>query len=411
MSRFVDGVLLIHYDPLVNDAPTIKQHVESFQKYSRNKVWKINSALSLPKGIWKLQFKVIVFHYSLFGRYPFLISNEIIDYVRSSDKSLKIAYFQDEYQYCQERFQLINVLGLDVIYSLLEEKYFDEVYFQNTTVRRVYNVLTGYVGNELLSKAKEYSIAWNDRTIDVSYRARILPFWMGKGAQEKTDIANNFMIFAKGLDLQLDIDLGEKSRFSGDDWYIFLANSKFSLGVEAGTSVFDLHGTVKALVERKLTENPRMTFKEISTNYLNDLDGQINYRMISPRIFESMAFGVVPILFSGFYNGVIKADENYIELNKDFSNFNNVVAKMRNSALISRIRENNFRMLSNSQNISYKNFLKEFDNDLDFLTDTRNIFIDFEGQRVDKILNKKSFKDKLTILKSHLRKTVNSIRS
>ncbi|MCT7974887.1 hypothetical protein [Laspinema olomoucense] len=54
------------------------------------------------------------------------------------------------------------------------------------------HTLTGYVDESLVKKSKRLTKPWSEQTIDVAYRARPLPFYMGKEAQEKTEIAPKF---------------------------------------------------------------------------------------------------------------------------------------------------------------------------------------------------------------------------
>jgi hypothetical protein len=134
-----------------------------------------------------MQFSVIILHYSLFGQ-PYLMSERFYRYLRES-KAYKIAFFQDEYHYCQTRFRFLNDYRIDCVYTLLEPPYFSEVYDKNTCVSRIVYTLPGYVDETLILKAQQRMLPDKDRTIDVGYRARPLAWYMGAGAKEKIDIA------------------------------------------------------------------------------------------------------------------------------------------------------------------------------------------------------------------------------
>lgn len=360
---YVNGILLIYHHPISANAPTIMEHVNSFERYSQFNVWKINTEYGFPSGLRQLEFAAIVLHYSPFGTYPFRINEKFCQYIEGCERSVKIVFFQDEYRYCQQRFALINKLGIDIIYTLLESQYFEEVYYRNTKAKRVLPTLTGYVCDSLLEKARRFSKPFDSRDIDVGYRARTLPFYMGRGAQEKTDIAKGFIERATNLDFHLDIKTDENDRIYGDDWYRFVGNCKFMLGVEAGVSVFDLDGKVAYECNELISKNPQITFDEVAKCLLTHIDGKIEYRMISPRIFEAAAMGVVPILFSGKYNGVIYPFKNYIELYKDFSNIDAVFNQMRDQKMVQDIQKNN-KMLVETEQFHYRAFLASFDHEL-----------------------------------------------
>ena len=220
--------------------------------------------------------------------------------------------------------------------------------------------LTGYVAKKEYEVFEKYKKPFHERKIDVSYRARQLPFYLGKGGLEKGAIARFVKNNLNKTKLKADISLRDKDRLYGDDWAKLLGNSRFTLGVEAGCSVVDITGKLKSRVEKYQKDNPNCDFDDVNKDILKSLDGNVNYRTISPRFFESAALGAIPIMFTGRYNGILKASENYIELTKDFSNWNKVLAQMSNSDVCNLILENNSKLLL-SDDLSYANFIKKFD--------------------------------------------------
>lgn len=78
--RHVDAILLIYHHPLVRNAPTIMEHVTSFDKYSRFPVIKVNTECGLDPRLRELRFPVVVFHYSLFGCEHYLINEPWFEY-------------------------------------------------------------------------------------------------------------------------------------------------------------------------------------------------------------------------------------------------------------------------------------------------------------------------------------------
>jgi hypothetical protein len=360
---FVNGILLFYHHPLSDNAPTILDHVKSFQRYSEYPVWEVNTCYGFPAGIQDIQFSLVVLHYSLFGSYPFELSRKYISYIAQCSRSAKVAFFQDEYRYCDKRCSLINRLNIDIIYSLLNEGYFDLVYRSRTNVKHVLHTLAGYVPEGLTTRLPQFAKPFCKREIDVGYRARQLPYFMGRGGQEKTDISTGFIKHLSGQELRIDISNDECKRIYGDDWFRFIGSCKFMLGVEAGVSIFDFDGTLEERCNVFLEENPNASFEEVSNSILKDVEGNVNYRMISPRIFESAALQTVPLLFNGFYNGIIKPGINYIAIEKDFSNINLVLIQMADDALIQGIIKNNLALISRFE-LSYPGFISSFDEDV-----------------------------------------------
>jgi len=363
---YVNGVLLVYYHPLSKNASTIIEHVESFGRYSKFKVWTLNVAYGFPSGLRGLEFSTVVLHYSLFGSYPFALPEKFLEYIENLRRSLKVAFFQDEMRYCKQRFDLINRLEVDVIYSLLDPKYFDQVYLKNTVAKSVLPNLTGYVCDQLVEKSLKFEKSFHLRDIDVGYRARQLPFYMGRGAQEKSDIAIGFTEHSRNLNLnlRLDIKLNESDRIYGDDWPRFIANCRFMLGVESGTSIFDLTGQIQKQVRQFLEVHPTATFSQVESEILEPHEEKINYRAISPRIFECAALRTCMILFRGGYQNILVADQHYIPLEKDFSNFDEVVLKMNNIDLVKEVTERAYQDLICSGTYSYSSFIQRFDGDI-----------------------------------------------
>ena len=361
---FVNGILIIYHHPVTASSPTIMEHVESFERYSQFKVWKVNTAYGFPYRLKSLDFSAIVLHYSLFGSHPFSIPEKFLQYVEQNDKSSIIAFFQDEMQNCQQRFATINRMGVDIIYSLLDPQFFEKVYYKNTTVKKVLHTLTGYVCDSLLEKSAEFFKPFDGREIDVGYRARQLPFYMGRGAQEKTEIAKGFVSRCKNSNLSLDIKTDKESRLHGNNWGRFVANCKFMLGVESGTSIFDLNGDIFQAVNQYLLENPKASFEETGKAILNPFEENINYRAISPRIFECAVSRTCMVLFRGDYQGILIPEKHYILLEKDFSNFDEVLSKIKDTELAKSITENTYSDLIQSGRYHYSKFIESFDKTL-----------------------------------------------
>lgn len=362
-SGAINGILLIYHRVLSPDAATVMEHIDSFEKFSRFKVWKVNTELGYPKILNKLKFKIVVLHYSLFGSRQYQISDHYLKYIKECESSYKIVFFQDEYYFCKQRFAFLNEYKIDCIYTLLDPAYWKDVYEKYTSVPKILYTLTGYVSDNLIEKAAKMSLPDQERPIDVGYRGRQLPLYTGEGSQEKVFIAAEFSRRAKFLGLKLDITTREESRIYGNSWYIFTGSCKAFLGVEAGVSIFDLEDAVREEYERLLETNTSL--EELSTNSIfQEWEGQIPYRTISPRHFEAAAFRTCQILFEGKYSGILQPMVHYIPLKKDFSNFDEVIRMFKNESLRHALTENAYRDLIASGSYSYKKFIENFDDDL-----------------------------------------------
>ncbi len=402
MTTPTNGILLLYHHWLAANAPTIMEHVWAFDRYSRFKVWAVNTELGFPKGLADLDFRVIVLHYSLFGWWPFSLSNRFRAYVQRSHAVLKVGFFQDEYRHWPQRAELINCCGLGCVYTLVEPPYFGGTYLKHTRVPRLIYTLPGYVSEDLVKRARRFTKPSERRTIDIGYRGRQLPYWFGKGSQEKHWIGVRFLELAAGTGLRLDIASEEDKRIYGDKYYEFLGDCRAVLGVEAGVSILDIDDVVRLAYEQLIAENPRIGFDEAYARLLHQYEDNIPYRTISPRHFEAAALRVCQILFEGRYSGIMQPMVHYIPLKKDFSNFDEAIRLFRDDKMRERITENAYRDLIASGQYSYRRFVEQFDEEL-LAAGFRPEMSEAEAQAVSDLLNRGS-------AYRHLRTRITSLR-
>ena len=107
---------------------------------------------------------------------------------------------------------------------------------------------------------------------------------------------------------------------------------------------------------RELTaRGVKPTVDDLTT--LERWDGVVDLRTISPRHFEAAAFRVCQVLFEGHYAGAMEPMRHYIPLRKDFSNFDDVVAALRDDALRRELTDNAHRDLIASGAYDYAPFV------------------------------------------------------
>jgi len=365
----VNGILLIYHHVLGPNAPTIMEHVNAFQRHSRFAVWKVNTELGFPPSLRRYRFASVVLHYSLFGSHPFKLEMPFYEYVRDSVDSYKIAFFQDEYRFWPERRSLLNDLKVNCVYTLVEPRYFDDTYLKYTDVPKLVYTIPGHVPEDAAETAAGLTKPDPHRTVDIGYRGRRGPYYLGRGAQEKHLIGIEFRKRAAGLGLRLDIETEEDKRIYGKAWPRFLANCRAVLGVEAGSSVFDVDNIVRPQCAALLAGNPDVCvpdcdFEEMYEKVLVPHEGKIYYRTISARHFEAAALRVCQILFEGKYSGILKPMVHYIPLKKDFSNFDAVIEMFRDERLRRELAENAYVDLIASGKYSYRNLIEGLDNEL-----------------------------------------------
>ena len=315
-------------------------------KSSRNNYYVVNPISQItPPKIFFQSFDVIVIHYSLYILYEYFLPDSYFKKI-SSSKALKIQFIQDEYREVYALSEKIADLGIDVIFTLYEEesakKVYDHPRLENV---KFVKTLTGYVPDKMVDNGVKKI---KERQLHIGYRARPLPYWLGRLGQEKKLIAEKVSELAIEEGLDVDISWKEEDRIYGKKWADFYSNLRATLLTEGGSSITDKYGDVKKLVDKYIESRPGAAFEEVHRKILYKYENNIMYNTISPRIFEAAAFRTPMVAFPGGYEGVIKEDRNYIRLEKDFSNFATVAKLLRDNDFLQDLADRTYNDLISS---------------------------------------------------------------
>jgi hypothetical protein len=273
-------------------------------------------------------FDCVVFHYSIVMCMEQFISKEQRERL-SNFNGFKVAFIQDEYRFIDATAKALHELGISYCFTLVSSESISKVYHHDFLKDVEFETtLTGYVPEEWINLN---SPDYDEREIDVSYRARKLISWLGEHSLQKWQIAERFIedIEKCGVDLVTDISIEEKDRVYGDQWREMLFNSKAVLGVESGASVCDFSGEIERKTIAYLNDNPDASFEDLRNRFFANVDGVITQKVISPRCFEAAAARTLMVLYPGFYNGVLVPSRHYVELKNDHSNLPDVLETIR----------------------------------------------------------------------------------
>ena len=354
-------ILLLTNRPTVNtQAATVTEYLDALLHYSRHTVREISMLHHFPVRIDLDHFDAVITHYSL-SLGPMLrhyLGDHLINRLKRF-RGLKAAFLQDEYREIQTYWQHINELGIDLLFSCVPNEEIAKVYPANKTPHlRVVNVLTGYVSEQLL---KQSVLPVAERPIDVGYRTRRMPFWLGRLGYEKWFIAEEFQRRAAGTGLVLNLSTHEGERLYGNAWTNFVASCRAMIGVESGASIIDFDGQLEQRVEDYVANNPHTTFETVSNKLLGPYEGSLRLHQISPRCFEAAALRTPMVLFEGRYSGVLEPGRHFIALEKDFSNFNEVLSRLRNHADLQTMAERTYREVALNSRWSYRALVEKVD--------------------------------------------------
>jgi hypothetical protein len=353
---------LVQWPPLV----TLTDSLYAFERHTEARCWYLNIGIRrVPWWLSRVEFDAVIFHNTfLWDRVdPRLLARHLRRLSRIGGVGRhRVALPQDEHLCSRALVALIEQLGIDHVFSVAPESEWDTLYDgldrDRTSISRV---LTGYLSPATLERIEEIVRAQGERErrIAVGYRAARLPPALGSHGLLKTEIAERVAPAAAARGLPVDIATGAAATIRGDDWYRFLADCKYTLGVEGGASVHDPEGELLQATVRYLAGHPGATFEQVEAECFPGADGEIAYFAISPRHLEACATRTAQVLIEGSYNGILRPGEHYIELRRDFSNLDDVLDLVQSDHERVRLTDAAYRDVVASGDYTYERFVRE----------------------------------------------------
>jgi hypothetical protein len=351
--------ILLLCDDSPGHAKNVLQHIDALATLSEHDVYRFNP-LERPDACRLLdlgEFDAVVIHYSISLVSARFLPPPLPERLARFE-GLKVQFIQDEYRAVDAVTAAMRELGIDVLFTLFPEPEAGAVYDSRLPgVTRVFT-LPGYVPDELVGRKVSPAA---ERPLDVGYRGRELGAWLGRLGREKIEIGSRFLEHAAGRGLRCDISSREDDRIYGEQWYRFLASCRATLGTESGASIVDFDGSVEALVRNYLVRRPRATRDEVERDVTGPYEGGVVYKTASPRLFEAAALRTAMILFPGPYAGVVEPERHYIPLEKDFSNFDEVVERLSDDAYLDELTRRAHDELVASGRYSLRAVVEELD--------------------------------------------------
>lgn len=351
--------ILILYDEYELHVSTTREHLESFFRHSIHHITYARATKDAFCFFDLAVFDVVVIHYTIRLSLKQYIapefSRKLADY-----RGLKVLYIQDEYEATEQARQWMDKLCFDIVFTCVPPEYVELVYPQERFPgTRFIQTLTGYVPDKLKDSRSLKPL--NARNIAIGYRGRLLPFHYGDLAHEKYSIGSRMREACEGKKLAIDIEWTEDKRIYGDKWYDFVEDCRATLGTESGANIFDDFGLLKKAVAAALARNPSLSYEQIHGQILAEHEGKVKMNQVSARIFEAIALKTALILFEGSYSGVILPNVHYIPLKKDFTNVDEVLAKLNDDSYLTQLTERAYNDIILSGKYTYASMVAEFD--------------------------------------------------
>ncbi|MBA2648877.1 MAG: glycosyltransferase [Legionella sp.] len=356
--------VLVLYESKSLFITTIKDHLESFGQFSSHNISYASATPDNDEVKDLASYDAVIIHYSLrlsLNDCNWTLSDNAKKQLQSF-LGLKIAFIQDEYDTTNIAIRWLQELGVQLLYTCVPDAYVRFVYpSEALPFIKFVNNLTGYITPSMI----QYPIKpIKDRETVIAYRGRSLPFWYGDLGQEKEFIGKKMKAICIEKGIKENIEWDDTKRIYGDGWFEFLASAKATLGTESGSNVIDFEGKVSKDIKDYLAEKPSATYSEIYDLFLSSHEGLVKMNQISPKIFEAISLHTALILFEGAYSDILQANKHYIPLKKDFSNIDEVIAKVTDDDYLTELTDNAYQDIVMSNKYTYKNFISEIDRNL-----------------------------------------------
>jgi len=359
-------ILVVYYKEVSRDRATIEQHLFSFQKYSSESYFYLNTFFGVPPFATQMSFDVVIYHYSFtalkfWGPDAFLKKLARLQELKRIS-GYKIAIPQDEYLHSDIICQFFKEFGVQAVLTCLKPPDYEKVYpGEQSGLREYQTVLTGYVDTDVLEKIQREGLArpHRERKTDVIYRARRVPASLGRQGVWKHLLTEVFREAAAGSGLKCDLSNAERKVKYGGGWYSFLGSSRVVLGCEGGASLLDAKGEIRDKVAAFARTHPTASFDEMERACFPGLDGNLSLFALSPRQFDAAMTVTCQALIEGEYNGILIPDRHYIAIRKDWSNLAEVIEKIRDIDYCESMAKRTYQEIVLNPQYSYKKLVDQ----------------------------------------------------
>lgn len=365
MTRRKTIAILYHARGTYPLRTAVETHLHSWLRHSRHHTAHVNSALCDPvAALNDLDPDVIIIHTSFCGlrwnRKEYTRLEATFDPIGRM-RALKIALPQDEYYLLDALRSMLVRMQTGVILSCAEAENWSRLYGDLADTAEFRTVLTGYLDERVIEKARLWSKPLKDRDVFVSYRAWDTGYWLGEHGSHKVRVGEAMRTALEHRNIPSDISMIASDTIAGGRWLKFLGNSRATIGVEGGASLIDEDGSIKACVDGFIDENPDATLEDVRAACFPEGEGDFKLACLSPRHLEAVATGTVQALVRGRYNGILEAGRHYIAIEPDYSNLDRVIDTLKDDAAVAEIVEHARRDIVESGRYTYRTFVGEID--------------------------------------------------
>lgn len=343
---------------------TSLDHVLCFQEHApQHRYYYHDIREPVGDALKDIRFHAVLFETTALGmrwrrpRERFLEVRERLSFMADWD-AVKIAFPQDDYDHSELLDDWLADYRFDVVYSVLSQ-HRAVLYPRMSAVGTIVPALTGYVNDADIRAVGAFAKPFEERRIDIGYRAKFLPAYFGSFGQVKGLLADRMLQAVEGGGLKVDISTNPKDVFVGDGWLRFLGDCRFCLGSEGGSSVLDPRGEIMDRVTEFVAAHPDAPYAEIEAACFPGQDRKTAFSAVSPRLFEAAIARCGQMLVEAPYMGALEPWVHYLPLDEHCDRAPEVLDRMRDHAAMERMIDACYETLIGTTRFRYSTHVHE----------------------------------------------------
>jgi hypothetical protein len=321
---------------------------------ARHRIVAWNCWNRVPKAIREARFDVIVLDYNLLTirtRPDFPERRAWLDWVAETP-AVRIAMPQDEYLWTATLEDWLLDLDVHIAFSAFGRDHGSRLYPRLAGKAIFEHSFTGYLPDEILRHGPDLVRPHAERSLDVVYRARQLPYSLGARAQLKHAIGVAGREAASAAGLRHDIATGDHATVYGRAWFDFIASARAILGTESGAGGIDGRGDISRMEQEMRGRDPGLSFEDFAAVMPEGWDDAPLFT-IGPRHLEAAAAKTCQVLIEGDYDGVLEPELHYIPVDDRFDRLPEAMERIRDPGETQRVAECAYRDIVLSGRYSY----------------------------------------------------------
>lgn len=249
------------------------------------------------------------------------------------------AFPQDDYYYCGTMDEFFTAWRLARVYSVCPGPW-ESLYPRYLAAGG--HVELGYTSYMTPALRRQAAAAppRQGRHLDVGYRGGTVPYLAGRLGLAKARLPQLAQDLFRDTAVRFDVQAGTGCVIRGRRWLDYLADCRFIMGCNSGSSLRIPDAAAEARIKSYLAAHPGASFDELEANCFPGEDGRYVYTAVSPRNIEAAVTGTVQLLLPGEYGGILRPGHDYWPVQEDLSNRQEVLDLIADEGRAAALAEN-----------------------------------------------------------------------